>query len=255
MNLLKKESTEKINQTEVLFKADLAEVSLAAAELFVAAAQAATERSGRFTVALSGGSTPRGLYKMLAEKPFAQGIPWDKTHVFWVDERCVPADDLSSNYGAARKDLFVHIPIPPANVHRMPGSLPPDEGARTYQKTLASFFSLQEGQFPVFDFILLGVGKDGHIASLFPGQPALEESGQMVMHVIGGDPFLDRITLTLPVLNSGRRIIFLVAGNGKAEIMRSIFSGKQSDLPACRIKPVTGSLLWILDLRAATLLS
>ncbi|MFZ7113072.1 MAG: 6-phosphogluconolactonase [Desulfatiglandales bacterium] len=255
MNLPEKESNEKINHSEVLLKADLAEASLAAAELFVTAAKASVERSGLFTVALSGGSTPGVLYRMLAEKPFAQRIPWDKTHVFWVDERCVPAEDPSSNYGAASKDLFVRIPIPPENVHQMPGSLPPDEGARTYQEMLVRFFSLQEGQFPVFDLILLGVGKDGHTASLFPGQPALKDSGRMVVHVIGGDPFLDRITLTLPVLNRGRRIVFLAAGNGKAEILRSIFSGERGDLPACRIRPVTGSLLWILDLRAAALLA
>ena len=252
---MEKKLAKRITQPEVLIKADIAAMSLTAAELLVTAADMAVGGSGRFTVALSGGSTPRVLHKMLAEKPFSERIPWDRTHIFWVDERCVPVDDLSSNYGTAKRDLLSRVPIPRENIHPMAGDLPPDEGARKYQEILTDFFKLKEGRFPVFDLISLGIGRDGHTASIFPGQAALQEKKKLVVHVKGGDPFVDRITLTLPVLNRGRNIVFLVSGKGKAEIVRTIFEDGPDPPPAARVEPLFGRLTWILDLGAAALLA
>lgn len=243
-----------ITRPEVLIKADMAAMAATAADLLVKAAHTAIGGYCRFTVALSGGSTPRLLHKMLAEKPFSERIPWDRTHIFWVDERCVPVDDLSSNYGTVKRDLLSRVPVPRENIHPMVGDLPPDEGARTYQEILTDFFKLKEGRFPVFDLIFLGIGRDGHTASIFPGQAALQEKKKLVVHVKGGDPFVDRITLTLPVLNRGRKLIFLVSGKGKAEIVRTIFKGASDLPPATRVEPHFGRLTWILDLGAAALL-
>ncbi len=252
---MKKKQTQKIIRPEVLLKTDMAAMSRAAAEIFVTAAQMAVEGSGRFTVALSGGTTPRVLHKMLAEKSFSPRIPWDRTHIFWVDERCVPVDDLASNYGSAKKDLLDRVPIPRENIHPMPSNLPSFEGARQYLETLVDFFKLKRGQFPVFDLIFLGIGNDGHTASLFPNHPALEETERLTTHVKGGDPFVNRITLTLPVLNRSRQVVFLVSGKGKAEVVRTVFKGEPEPPPAGRVAPLFGRLTWLLDLKAATLLS
>ncbi len=244
----------RVTRPEVLLKADVASMSLAAAEIFVTAAQTAVGGAGRFTVFFMIRPPPRVLHRMLAEKPFSQRIPWDRTHIFWVDERCVPVDDLASNYGLAKKDLLGHVPIPRENVHPMPSDLPPFEGARQYRETLVEFFKLRRRQFPVFDLIFLGIGKDGHTASLFPDQPALEETERSTTHVKGGDPFVNRITLTLPVLSRGRQVVFLVSGKGKAEIIRTVLKGESDPPPAGKVVPLFGRLTWILDLRAATLL-
>jgi len=249
-----KKQTKKITRPEVLIKADMAAMAATAADLLVKTAHTAVGRYCRFTMALSGGSTPRLLHKMLAEKPFSERIPWDRTHIFWVDERCVPVEDLSSNYGMAKRDLLNRVPIPRENIHPMDVDLPPEEGARKYQEILTDFFKLKEGRFPVFDLIFLGIGRDGHTASIFPGQAALEEK-KLIVHVKGGDPFVDRITLTLPVLNRGRNIVFLVSGKGKAEIVRTIFEDGSDPPPAARVEPLFGRLTWILDLGAAALLA
>ncbi len=230
-------------------------MSQVAAERLIETAGRVAGEAGRFSVALSGGNTPRVLHKILSEKFFSERLPWGRIHVFWVDERCVPVEDLSSNYGTAERDLLSRIPIPRENIHPIPGDLDPDEGARRYQETLVDFFQLKEGGFPVFDMIFLGIGRDGHTASLFPGQAALEENKKSVIHVRGGDPFVDRITLTLPVLNRGRELIFLVSGKGKAEVMRGILKSGPVDTPAARVKPICGRLTWMLDLSAAALLS
>ena len=252
---MEKKPSKNTTRTEVQIEADRIAMSQAAAERLIETARRAAGEAGRVTVALSGGNTPRVLHKILSEKFFSSRMPWDRTHIFWVDERCVPMEDLSSNYGTLERDLLSRIPIPRENIHPMPGDLDPDEGALRYQETLVDFFQLKEGGFPAFDMVFLGIGRDGHTASIFPGQAALEENEKLVLHVKGGDPFVDRITLTLPVLNRGREIIFLVSGKGKAEIMRGILKGGPDDTPAARVEPVFGRLTWILDLSAATLLS
>lgn len=245
-------------EAEIIIKADLQALALAAAELFVVSALTSVGIHGRFTVALSGGTTPASLFRALRQEPYRGRVPWDKTHVFWVDERCVPSGDPLSNFGTARRELFEWIPIPPGNLHPMDGEGPPEEGAKAYQKVLQDFFLLKEKEIPWFDLLFLGIGCDGHTASIFPDHPALMETERLVVDVLGGDPYLQRLTLTLPVLNQGRCIAFLVAGSAKAEIIRDIFEqGGHRRLPAGMVRPRHGHgrLIWLLDHEAAGLLS
>jgi 6-phosphogluconolactonase len=175
-------------------------------------------------------------------------------YIFWVDERCVPENDVASNYGAAKKDFLNRVPIPKTQVYPMPGRLPPKTGARTYQKALMAFFHLTCGQFPTFDKIFLGMGDDGHIASLFPGHSAMDEEKKLVVAVKGGDPYVNRLTMTLPVLNGSRQIIFLISGKAKAAAVKMVFEGDQAPLPAKKIHALDGDVTWLLDREAASLL-
>lgn len=207
---------------------------------------------GSFTAAISGGVTPRALHRMLAEEPFLFRIPWDRTHIFWVDERCVPQSDPASNYGAAREDFLNRIPIPIEQIHPMPGNIPPEDGAMKYQKELMDCLDPPAGELPVLDLVLLGLGKDGHSASLFPGQESLDEKERLVLAVKSGNPNVNRLTMTLPVLNNARRIVFMVAGREKASVVRSVLEDRQADLPAQRIQPIHGKPTWLLDCEAAS---
>lgn len=231
------------------------ELTLKALQLFLRTAKETLEKKDRFTVAISGGSTPRPLYKKMGEEPWCSEIPWERTHIFWVDERCVPPFDPASNYGAAKSDFLDRIPIPPGQIHPMPGDLNPVEGAREYEMGLARFFGLKPGAFPVFDFMLLGIGKDGHLASLFPGQESLNEKKSLVISVKGGAPFVNRLTMTYPVINHARHTVFLVSGKGKAQITKAVLDEKNETLPAQRLRPVKGRVTWLLDRDAASLLS
>ena len=242
-------------RTQIIIAANADDLAFRAAELFKSAARAHVDQRGRFVAALSGGSTPRGMYRLLASPPAVTEVPWESTHLFWVDERCVPASDPESNLGAAWRDLLGHLPLPPGNLHFIRGDFPPEEAAEEYQMELAWFFQLGEGEFPVFDLIFLGMGKDGHTASLFPGQSALHEASRLAMAVKGGTPNVYRITLTFPVLNRARRIVFLVAGMDKAETVKALLEGAQLDLPAAKIRPLQGDVIWLLDQEAASLLS
>ena len=228
-----------------------AEVARAAAELFVSLRPK--------SVALSGGSTPRMLYELLADpsEPFREQIAWDTTHFFFTDERHVPPDHADSNYRMVNEALFSHVPVPKENVHRIPGERSvADEAAQAYESDLL----LASGaRIPSFDVILLGLGQDGHTASLFPHSPALEETERLVVA-----PYVEklnayRITLTLPVLNNGRSTIFLVTGVSKAEILREvIFENKKPNknlYPAQAISPTNGAVSWLVDKAAARLCS
>jgi 6-phosphogluconolactonase len=195
------------------------------------------------------------MYRLLASPPALTEVPWEQTHLFWVDERCVPPSDPESNLGTAWRDLLRYLPLPPENIHFVRGDFPPEEAADEYQMELIRFFQLGEGEFPIFDLIFLGMGKDGHTASLFPGQSALHEESRLVMAVKGGTPDVYRTTLTFPVLNRARRIVFLVAGMEKAEMVRALLEGAQPDLPAAKIKPLQGDVIWLLDQEAASLLA
>jgi 6-phosphogluconolactonase len=238
----------------VIVAANTEELTSRAAERFVSTAKESVARRGRFAVAISGGSTPREMHRMLAQPPSLAAIPWAKVHLFWVDERCVPADDPRSNFGTARKDFLRRIPLPEENLHPARGESPPEKGAEEYELELIRFFHLEEGEFPVFDLIFLGMGADGHTASLFPGDGAVQEEKRRVLAVQGGIPFLKRITMTRPVLNRARRIVFLVAGGQKAEMVRTVMSGDIPRFPAGMIRPLEGELMWILDRPAASLL-
>jgi 6-phosphogluconolactonase len=235
------------------------EMSEAAARLFTERAAAAVSLRGRFTAALSGGKTPVTLYTMLTQKPFASRIPWARVHLFWVDERCVPPDHEDSNYRMVREILLDHVPIPPDNVHWMQGEMDPAEAAARYEEGLRQFFTFSEssgGAFPVFDLVLLGLGADGHAASLFPGTRAIHESARWVLgHYVNAQKGW-RITLTPPVINSARTVVFIVAGTGKAPVLRDILEGPflPDVLPAQVVRPEGGDLLWMLDRDAAALL-
>jgi 6-phosphogluconolactonase len=224
------------------------------ADIFAATAQDAVKGAGRFMVAISGGATPRSMHRLFAEEPYTSKIPWDKTCLFWVDERCVPENDEASNYGAAKRDFIERVPIPDEHVHPMPAEALPEKGAETYQKILQTSFHLNEGDLPVFDLIFLGIGTDGHTASMFPGQKALEERERLVVALKGGAPKVNRLTLTYPVLNASEQVIFLVSGKGKAEILKRIFEGQRGLLPAQQVNPTSGGIHWLLDRDAASLL-
>jgi 6-phosphogluconolactonase len=226
-----------------------------AAEIFVAGARGSIDKTRPFTVAISGGSTPRRMHKMLAAEPYIQDIPWQKSHIFWVDERCVPLDSPESNYGAAKKDFIDKVPIPQTHVHWITGEPSPRVSAKEYQKTLKDFFSFETADIPRFDLIFLGMGTDGHIASLFPGQKSLYEKENLVVAVKGGNPNVNRITMTFPLLNQARRIVFIIAGKEKSRIVQKVLKDSKIQLPAHRIQPLNGQVTWLLDRGAAALLS
>ena len=203
----------------------------------------------RFTMCLSGGSTPRLLYQMLGGPPYRNDLPWDRIHWFWGDERFVPWDHPDSNYGMARAALLELAPAPPENIHGIPTNGTPADAAAAYESVLKSFYgadSLDPAR-PLFDIQLLGMGPDGHTASLIPGTKALEERHRWVVDVIGARPE-PRITLTYPVLESSRHTAFLVAGADKREVLSQALTGDQA-LPAARIRPV-GELIWFADAAA-----
>lgn len=235
---------------------DLEAVSREAAKRFAVAAGRAVGARGRFTVALSGGATPLALFRLLAASPLREILPWDRTQVFFGDERCVPPEDPASNYGVARALLLSRVPIPPGNIHRMRGEEDPARAAAAYEAELRAAFGLEGGGVPRLDLILLGLGEDGHTASLFPGSPALRETSRLV-----AAPFVERLsayrlTLTLPVLNAAREVLVLVSGSEKAEALRESLEGPGSPepLPIQQVKPREGSLTYLVDAAAARLL-
>jgi 6-phosphogluconolactonase len=212
----------------------------------------ATAKDGRFAVALSGGSTPRRLYQLLAGPPYIDGFPWARTHLFWGDERFVPADDPQSNYRMVREALLSRAPIPAGNIHRVPTEgLSPDAAASAYERELKSFYGAErlDPARPLFDVNLLGLGPDGHTASLFPGTAVLAERERWVAAVADAKSEA-RITLTYPALESSRDTAFLVAGEEKREIFARFRRGDQ-DLPAARLRP-TGTLWLFADKAAAS---
>jgi 6-phosphogluconolactonase len=207
---------------------------------------------GRFAIALSGGSTPKRLYQLLATAPLRSAMPWERVHLFWGDDRCVAWDDPNSNYGMAYDAMIAHVPIPPANVHGVPFVEAPAEAAMEYERLLKSFYGgdrLDQAR-PLFDVVLLGMGPDGHTASLFPGKPALEEVHRWVIDVPepGLNPYVPRVTLTYPAIDSARSVAFVAAGADKTAMMRRVLDSDR-ELPSARVSPV-GELIWFVD-RAA----
>jgi 6-phosphogluconolactonase len=209
----------------------------------------AGESGGRFAICLSGGSTPRRLYQLLAQSPFREEMPWARLHWFWGDERFVPWYHPDSNYGMARDALLAHVPVPPGNIHGIPTDGSPAEAARAYERLLQSWYGTEtlDPALPLFDVVLLGLGEDGHTASLIPGTQALDERRRWVAEVVGARPEV-RITLTYPVLESTRHAAFLVAGADKRPILARALAGDQS-LPAARLRP-RGVLSWFVDAAA-----
>jgi len=221
-----------------------------AAEIIADAPQAAVGTRGRFTIALSGGNTPVKLFELLASDPFRSRIPWDKTFVFWGDERCVPPDSKDSNYRLAYDLLLSKVPVPEANVFRMKGeAASPAEAAIEYEGLLKRTF--EDRPFPKFDLMLQGMGDDGHTASLFPGSAALGESQKWVVANRVEKLKAFRLTVTFPVINAARRTLMLIGGANKAEILYKVLGGLSVGYPVERVKP-QGDFIWLLDAGAAS---
>ena len=233
---------------------DINELSQYAANLFVETANQSIEKRGRFLAALSGGSTPMRLYELLGNQ-FQNKVDWLCVHFFWGDERCVPVDDAGNSYGQTKKVFFDKINIPDENIHRVLSDLDPDSAAREYAHTLTAF-SEPPLAWPRFDLALLGMGDDGHTASLFPNSPVdVDLPALAVTANYQGRP-ANRVTLTPKVLNSSRNIIFLVAGKSKAATLNKVLNGDYlpEELPAQRIIPKDGNLDWLIDEEAVSLL-
>lgn len=232
--------------------ADHEAVSLAAAELFMRLSNEAIRERGWFRVVLSGGHTPIRAYQLLAGRHFSDRIDWTRVHVFWGDERCVPLEDSRSNAGTAYRQLFDHIPIPGSQIHPILCAESPQEAVSGYESLLQSIF--EEGQSRP-DLVLLGLGPDGHTASLLPGTSALKERHRWAAEVVSREEGIHRVTLTAPFINTARVIAFIVSGESKAGILRKVLCEKPEHIPAHLIKPGRGGeLWWLLDREAASLL-
>jgi 6-phosphogluconolactonase len=226
---------------------DAAGLAKHAAHMVLEASAAALREQGRFVFGLTGGTTPKKLYELLSEPYYKDRIDWGKTFVLFGDERCVPPTDDQSNYKMAKDALLSKIPVPEKNVYRIPAEMtPPQEGARAYEQSLKVLF---KGYFPKVDLLLLGVGDDGHIASLFPHTDALKETEKWVVSNYVEKLSANRITLTLPVINNARHILFLVSGDSKAGVIKEIL---RDDLPKTRypaqlVATYEGEVTWLLD--------
>jgi 6-phosphogluconolactonase len=216
----------------------------AAAARIAGLASAAVARRGRFVIALAGGSTPEPTYRRLARGGAGQRVPWSQFEIFWGDERCVRADHPDSNYRMAHRALLRHVPVPDGHVHRIQGELPPAHAAAAYEAQLQQVLAGT-----CFDLILLGLGADGHTASLFPDTSAVEERDRAVVAVYVDKLQAWRVTLTLPVINAARDVIFLVSGTEKAGALAQVRAG--ADVPAARVHPDSGRLTWLVDRDAA----
>ncbi len=226
-----------------LFRACAERVAMMAAEC--------VEERGAFHIALAGGSTPEGVYRLLAQSPLKGIIDWSRVHVWFGDERCVPPDHPQSNYRMARAALLTQVPLPEAQVHRIVGEMPPERAAQAYAEELKRYAPRASDQVPVLDMILLGTGPDGHVASLFPGTDILKRRKPAAAVFV---PKLDswRISLTFPVINAARHIMLLVSGRKKADIIRHVFLRRTdvNPLPVQLLRP-SGQLEWYLDQAAA----
>ncbi len=224
----------------------------AAADLVVQLSGRSVASRGRFTVAFSGGATPRGLFRLLASLPYRDRVGWKSTHVFWADERAVAPGHEDSNFRVAQELLLSQVPVARENVHRIRGEDDPSSAATAYEQEIRTHF----GHAPLLvDLISLGMGADGHTASLFPGSPALSATERLVLSTGGPDVPQERITLTLTAINRSRMVLFLVAGAEKADMVRRVLQGPDRErYPAARVQAATGDVLWFLDGDAAMLL-
>ena len=230
---------------------DLEALSHCAASFFVSASKNSIATKKRFAVAISGGSTPRRLYTLLSSPPYRNQVDWQRVHFFWADERCVPIEDEGSNFKAAFDRLLSKVPIPDGNIHRIRGEEEPEKIARAYEEDIKKFFGISG--LPVFDLVILGMGEDGHTASLFPGSKSLEETDRLAVSVYLDKPNWNRITLTLPILNNAVQILFLVTGQAKADVVSEILRDgeKKRQFPAGLISPIQGIVTWLIDKEAA----
>ena len=237
-----------------IFK-DADELAQQAAQLILTQSQLAVARNNFFTIALSGGSTPKRLYELLADptQQFRSQLPWDRIHFFWTDERHVPPDHPDSNYRMVFEAMLARAPVPSTNIHRMLGEKAnASEAANDYESQLRNFFHPHAGELPRLDFVLLGLGPDGHTASLFPDSEVLQETQRWVAAPWIAKLNSYRLTMTLPVLNTASTVVFLVSGSEKAEVLREVLEGEPDRFPAQRINPTNGVLSWLVDADAAS---
>jgi len=228
--------------------ADQEALSRAAAELFAQTASAAVADHGRCAVLLAGGETPRRAYELLAGAPLASRIPWPQVHVFWGDERCLPEGDPRRNEVMARQALLDRVPLDPAHLHPIRCHPAPEQAAAAYEAELRHYFGRHP---PRFDLVLLGLGSDGHTASLLPAARALAAQQEWTAVTRRPQESFSRVTLTAPLLNQAALAVFLVTGGNKAETLRAVLSGRQPPLPAQLIVPIHGRLLWLGDREGA----
>jgi 6-phosphogluconolactonase len=232
-----------------------AAVAQAAGELFASSVAAAVNARGIARVAISGGTTPKAMFGLLADpsQPFASQVPWNKLDLYWVDERCVPPEDAESNYRMTREALLSKVPLPAEQIHRMEGELEPEVAAARYEAAIRNGFKLEGAETPTFDLVMLGMGDDGHTASLFPHTEALNDMTHIVVanHVPQKDTW--RVTLTWPVINQGREVAFLIEGKNKAQVLHEVFEGpyQPETYPSQIIRPASGKLTLLLDAAAA----
>ncbi len=239
-------------EIEIAILPDEDAVALATANIVAASSLAAGDR---FSIALAGGETPRRLYEMLATEPFLSGIAWETWSVWWGDERCVPPTDEMSNYRLAAETLLNRVPIPAEQVHRIRAETGSRAAASAYENELRDHFDLET---PQFDLILLGMGEDGHTASLFPGTLALQETRLTAVPGVAPWPPHDRVTVSLPVINAAHRVLFVVVGREKAHALRMVIASDQEDTqqpPAALVRPSNGNVQFVVDEAAALLLT
>jgi 6-phosphogluconolactonase len=240
-----------VNKREIVICQDSADLCRQAADRFIELASEAINQRDRFAVALSGGSTPRGLYALLGAPEYRGEVAWSNVHLFWGDERSVPPDDAESNFRMVQEALLAKISLPGANVHRMLGEAEPAAAAAAYEAELRQFFALPAGSWPRFDLVLLGLGDDGHTASLFPGSSVLNETEHLVAPSYVERLNAYRLTLTFPVINHAAEVAFLVSGQNKAAMVKAILAASGTNYPAARIRPVDGELRWFITQDAA----
>src|SRR5580698_8754101 len=245
-------------QIKYYVEPDPAALARRAAQYFLEMASEAVAGRGRARIAISGGSTPKATFQLLADpsQPFRNHMPWDSLDLYWVDERCVPPDDNDSNYRMTREAMLDHVPLQPEQIHRIEGELDPEAAAARYESELRNSFRLEGAESPRFDLVALGMGPDGHTASLFPGTEAIHELGRVVVANYVPQKDTWRITLTWPVINESREVFFLIGGKDKADPLHRVLQGAYDPetLPSQLIQPKSGKLLLLLDKDAASLL-
>lgn len=242
---------------QMLKAADAEALADVALKYFITYANRAIEKQGVFRVAISGGSTPARFYERLSDKSVASMIQWDKVHIFWVDERCVPPSSEASNFGLATHTFLLDVPIPGENIHRVTGEAENyAEAVSEYEQLLHSVFNISKGQIPVFDLIILGMGSDGHIGSILPNSYAQLKTDDLVSVVYRMNGDYNRITLTIPVMKEAQRILILVSGKNKSQIVRDVFRTEPDPVkyPVHALWPVQHKIRWLIDESAAVLL-